>query len=45
MTLPLAFRLARREMRGRLRGFGIFLACLTIGVAANLLGTDAANRR
>src|SRR5258708_25518506 len=34
VTLPLAFRLARREMRGGLRGFGIFLACLTIGVAA-----------
>ena len=32
--MPLAFRLARREMRGGLRGFGIFLACLTIGVAA-----------
>ncbi len=34
VTLPLAFRLARREMRGGLRGFGIFLACLAIGVAA-----------
>jgi putative ABC transport system permease protein len=34
MTLPLALRLARREMRGGLRGFGIFLACLTLGVAA-----------
>jgi putative ABC transport system permease protein len=34
VTLPLAFRLARREMRGGLRGFGIFLACLTLGVAA-----------
>src|SRR5258708_13651190 len=33
VTLPLAFRLARREMRGGLRGFGIFLACLTSGVA------------
>src|SRR5260370_25685243 len=31
---PLAFRLARRGMRGGLRGFGIFLACLTLGVAA-----------
>jgi len=30
----LAFRLARRELRGGLRGFGVFLACLTIGVAA-----------
>src|SRR5438270_3400159 len=34
MTLPLALRLARREMRNGLRGFGIFLACLTLGVAA-----------
>src|SRR5437879_2563135 len=34
MTLPLALRLARRELRGGLRGFGIFLACLTLGVAA-----------
>jgi putative ABC transport system permease protein len=34
MILPLALRLARREMRGGLRGFGIFLACLTLGVAA-----------
>src|ERR1051326_818607 len=34
MTLPLALRLARREMRGGLRGFGFFLACLALGVAA-----------
>src|SRR5260370_18298445 len=34
MNLPLALRLAGREMRGGLRGFGIFLACLTLGVAA-----------
>src|SRR5438552_4184789 len=34
VTLPLAFRLAGREMRGGLRGFGVFLACLTLGVAA-----------
>ena len=32
--LPLALRLARRELRGGLRGFRIFLACLTLGVAA-----------
>jgi putative ABC transport system permease protein len=31
-TLP--FRLARRELRGGLKGFRIFLACLTLGVAA-----------
>jgi len=30
----LAFRLARRELRGGLTGFRIFLACLTLGVAA-----------
>ncbi len=33
-TWPLAFRLARRELRGGLKGFRIFLACLTLGVAA-----------
>ncbi len=30
----LALRLARRELRGGLRGFGVFLACLALGVAA-----------
>lgn len=30
----LSLRLARRELRGGLRGFGIFLACLALGVAA-----------
>lgn len=33
-SLPLAFRLARRELRGGVRGFRIFLACLMLGVAA-----------
>ena len=32
--LALAWRLARRELRGGLRGFAVFLACLTLGVAA-----------
>lgn len=32
--LRLALRLARRELRGGLKGFWIFLACLTLGVAA-----------
>jgi putative ABC transport system permease protein len=32
-TLPLAVRLMRRELRGGLRGFRIFLACLALGVA------------
>jgi len=34
MSLRLATRFARRELRGGLRGFRIFLACLTLGVAA-----------
>ena len=33
-ALPLALRLARRELRGGLKGFRIFLACLMLGVAA-----------
>ncbi len=32
--IGLAFRLARRELRGGLRGFRVFLACLALGVAA-----------
>jgi putative ABC transport system permease protein len=34
MTLAIAARIARRELRGGLRGFRIFLVCLTLGVAA-----------
>ncbi|MFD3190485.1 ABC transporter permease [Sedimentitalea sp. HM32M-2] len=34
MSLRLAARFARRELRGGLHGFRIFLACLTLGVAA-----------
>jgi putative ABC transport system permease protein len=36
MTLRsgLAFAIARRELRGGLRGFRVFLACLALGVAA-----------
>ena len=30
----LAWAIARRELRGGLRGFWVFLACLTLGVAA-----------
>ncbi len=33
-SLVLAWRLARRELRGGLGGFVVFLACLTLGVAA-----------
>jgi putative ABC transport system permease protein len=32
--LPLAFRLAMREMRGGLRGFYIFMLCILLGTAA-----------
>ncbi len=32
--LALAWRLARRELRGGLRGFAVFLACLALGVGA-----------
>ena len=34
MNWGLPWRLARRELRGGLRGFRIFLACLALGVAA-----------
>ncbi|MEI2686573.1 MAG: FtsX-like permease family protein [Cypionkella sp.] len=34
MSMGLAVRFARRELRGGLRGFWIFLACLALGVAA-----------
>ncbi len=34
MTLRTAARFAKRELRGGLRGFRIFLACLALGVAA-----------
>ena len=34
MSLMLAARIARRELRGGLAGFRVFLACLALGVAA-----------
>ncbi|MBT5899352.1 MAG: FtsX-like permease family protein [Rhodospirillaceae bacterium] len=34
MSLRLAFTIARRELRGGLRGFRIFLLCVTLGVSA-----------
>ncbi|MBO6782641.1 MAG: FtsX-like permease family protein [Alphaproteobacteria bacterium] len=34
VSWPLAARLARRELRGGLKGFRIFIACLALGVAA-----------
>jgi len=33
-NLSVAFRIARRELRGGMRSFRIFLACLTLGIAA-----------
>ncbi len=33
-ALPVAWRLARRELRGGLKGFRIFLLCLALGVGA-----------
>lgn len=42
----LATRLARRELRGGLAGFRIFLACLTLGVAAiAAIGSISASMR
>ncbi|WP_461210074.1 ABC transporter permease [Desulfocurvus sp. DL9XJH121] len=32
--LPLALRLVRRELRSGVRGFGVFLTCLALGVAS-----------
>lgn len=32
--MPLALRLAWRELRGGLRGFGVFIACIALGVMA-----------
>jgi putative ABC transport system permease protein len=32
--MPLSLRLALRELRGGLKGFGIFLLCIVLGVAA-----------
>lgn len=44
MSLPVAMRLARRELRGGLNGFRIFLACLALGVAAiAIVGTVRAS--
>lgn len=42
-TFPLALRLALRELRGGLRGFGIFLACIALGVTA-IAGVSSISR-
>ena len=34
MTPPLLLRFAGRELRGGLRGFGVFIACIALGVMA-----------
>ncbi|MDF0596563.1 ABC transporter permease [Psychromarinibacter halotolerans] len=34
MSVRIAARIARRELRGGIRGFRVFLACLALGVAA-----------
>ncbi|MEW9309424.1 ABC transporter permease [Labrys neptuniae] len=39
-SLPLPLRFALRELRAGIRGFGIFLACLALGVMA-ISGVDA----
>lgn len=44
--LPLAWRLVRRELRSGLRGFGVFLACLFLGVfAISAIGSFSAAAR
>ncbi|MGO4571993.1 ABC transporter permease [Microvirga sp. 2TAF3] len=42
-SLPLIPRLAFRELRAGLRGFGIFLACIALGVAA-IAGVSSLSR-
>ena len=41
--MPLVLRLALRDLRGGLRGFGIFLACIALGVAA-ITGVGSVSR-
>ena len=41
--MPLIFRLALRDLRGGLSGFGIFLACIALGVAA-ITGVGSVSR-
>ena len=43
LALPLVLRLALRELRGGLHGFGIFLACIALGVAA-IAGVSSISR-
>ena len=41
--LPFALRIAVRDLRGGIRGFGIFLACIALGVAA-IVGVGSVSR-
>lgn len=41
--MPLILRLALRDLRGGLRGFGIFLACIALGVGA-ITGVGSVSR-
>ncbi|RFB78484.1 ABC transporter permease [Methylovirgula sp. 4M-Z18] len=43
MLLPYIVRLAFRDLRGGIRGFGIFLACIALGVAA-ISGVNSVSR-
>src|SRR5450631_1049265 len=43
VMLPLVLRLAWRDLRGGLRGFGIFLACIALGVTA-IVGVGSVSR-
>ena len=43
LRLPLALRLAWRDLRGGLHGFNIFLACIALGVAA-IVGVGSVSR-
>ena len=40
LGLPMALRIALRDFRGGLRGFGIFLGCIALSVAA-IFGVDS----
>jgi putative ABC transport system permease protein len=42
-ALPLVLRLALRELRGGLKGFGIFLACIALGVGT-IAGVSSVSR-
>jgi putative ABC transport system permease protein len=42
-VLPLVLRLALRELRGGLKGFGVFLGCIALGVAA-IAGVSSISR-